>query len=121
MTEVDAWTLLNEFNNSGMNGMALYMTVTSGYLIIAYLVGKNLTTYQVALISIMFVIFALLFTYGVLGFFDRASYFATQINQYTDSTFRQRRGLAILVGAVNIIGVLACLIFMWQVRNAETE
>ena len=67
MTEVEAWTLLVDFNTAGMNGMALYLTVASGYLIVAYLAGKQLTTYQVALISVMFVVFALLFTYGVIG------------------------------------------------------
>jgi len=39
MTEFEAWTLLVDFNTAAMNGVALYMTVASGYLIVAYLAG----------------------------------------------------------------------------------
>jgi len=41
MTDIEAWTLLNEFNNSGMNAMALYLTVASGYLIVAHLAESS--------------------------------------------------------------------------------
>ena len=121
MTDVEAWTLLNAFNNSGMNAMALYLTVASGYPIVAYLAEKILTTHEVVLISVMFVIFSLLFTYGGMVFFSRASFFATQINEYTESAFRQRPVLSMVVGTVQFFGVVSCLVFMWQVRHSNTE
>ena len=43
----------------GANGaMTLYLTVTSGYLLVAYLAGKELTRLQVAIITRLYVVFA---------------------------------------------------------------
>jgi len=69
----------------------------------------------------MFVIFALLFTYGVIGIIDRANYFATHIDQYAELSVRQRPLLSTIFGAMQIVGVLACLVFMWQVRHSKAE
>ncbi len=121
MSEAEIWELLNDYNTSGLNGMALYLTITSSYLIAAFLIGEKLTRYQVAVISGLFVIFALLFTYGVVGFFDRANYFATLMSQYTDSPFRQRPIMPLVIGVMQCIGVVACLKFMWDVRHPKSE
>jgi hypothetical protein len=117
MNQVDLWSLLGEYNSYGMTGLALYLTVASSYLVAAYLVGNRLTNFQAIVVSGLFFIFAILFTYGTVGFFQRAVFFSTQISGYTHSVIRQRPAVPFIIGALQLIGIVACLKFMWDTRR----
>ena len=55
-----------------MTASTLYLTVVSGYLVVVYQAGKNLTRYQLLLVSALFLSFAVFFTAGTFGFFKGA-------------------------------------------------
>lgn len=53
----------------GMTAMALYFTVVSGYLIVAYLVGEQLSKSQMIIVSSLFSVFAFSLVFGSYSFF----------------------------------------------------
>jgi uncharacterized membrane protein YesL len=117
MTEAELWELLNAYNSAGLTALALYLTTASSFLVAAYLTAGNLTRYQTLVISGLFVIFAGLFTYGTIGYFERGVYFASRLGEYTDSEFRMRPIMPYLIGLTEAIGVVVCLVFMWQTNR----
>ena len=121
MTEAELWGLLNTYNDSGMTALTLYLTVVSSYLITAYLVGADLTAYQVLVVSCLFIIFAGLFTFGTVGYFTRAVYFTTAIKGYSDASVTLSPLIPPLIGSIQIIGILVSLKFMWDIRHPKTE
>ena len=88
MTEAELWELLNAYNSAGLTALALYLTTTSSFLVAAYLTA--------------------------IGYFERGVYFATRLGEYTDSEFRMRPIMPYLIGLTEAIGIVACLVFMWQ-------
>jgi hypothetical protein len=98
------------------NAMALYVTVTSGYLLVAYLVGKDLTRLQAAIISVLYVVFSAFNTFAVVSYFQVAYYYG-----HTYGTGLVPSWPPYGMGTLFIFGILACLKFMWDVRHPKTE
>ena len=113
-----AETVSNAMNLS-LAFMTLYLSVVTGYLVVAYLVGSRLTKFQSAFITILFVVFSIHFTLSSFGAFEHA--YATHKEFFPDAIFGpspvMNRGLAIF----QLAGVLGCLKFMWDVRNGQNE
>jgi hypothetical protein len=120
MPDSEYFALMVEYNIAAMTAMGMYITVASGYLIAAFLIGRQLTTLQAAIITVMFSWFAAFMAMGTAGYFDRAKYFY-------DSLEVQPPGLAmnsaIIIVAVSfeLLGILVCLKFMWDIRHPKKE
>jgi hypothetical protein len=102
--------------------LGLYLSVISGYLIVAYLVGDKLTRSQITIISTLFVVMSSLAAYAITVWLMRGAYFVIQ-QRAIDSTLP---GFAhftfpVLLGALLGGGVFACLKFMWDIRHPKTE
>ena len=122
MTDAELWELIIMSLGNAASIFAVYLSVTSGYLIVAYLVGNNLTRMQNTLITGLYIIFAVLIAVGLVANFDRAAY----LLEFTEETYRSplSSGLpavAIIAGPILLIGVAACVKFMWDVRHPKTE
>jgi len=101
----------------GANGaMTLYLTVTSGYLLVAYLAGKELTRLQAAIITCLYMGFTATNTLAVISFFNAAIHYG-----HTYGTGRMPLWPPYIVGTMFFLGILACLKFMWDVRHPKTE
>jgi len=104
------------------------LTMLTGYLLIAYVIGSNLTRFQVTFVNIVF---------GLLcagqGFSTRTS--STIVNNFMRQLHAQNPELAYQFGHsdINVSGtvwirpILAALvivgayIFMWNIRHPKTE
>ena len=64
--------LIGSAMNLSLAFMTLYLSVVTGYLIVAYLVGSNLTKFQAAFITLLFVVFSVHFTLSGFGAFEAA-------------------------------------------------
>ena len=122
MTDAELWDLIIMSLGHAASIIAVYLSVTSGYLIVAYLAGKNLTRMQNRLITGLYITFAMIITLATVANFDRAAY----LLKFTDETYRSplSSGLpvvAMIVGPVLLIGVTACVKFMWDVRHPKAE
>jgi hypothetical protein len=58
MSQADYADLFWNAQEMGINALMLYLTVISGYLVVAYLVGSDLSRNQSRFISALFVVFA---------------------------------------------------------------
>ena len=102
--------------------LAVFLTVLSGYLIVAYVAGASMIRQQVIIINMLYIlmggmVLAAMFTMSV-----RATEWATlsvevsvqRVNAPADWT-------AFGVTAACVVSMLASLKFMWDVRHPKTN
>ena len=102
--------------------LPLYLTTTSGFLIVAYLVGKRLTTSQMVIISGLYLTFALVTTYLSVGYGLRGLSYIPELQKVSPSTeLYGTKVVPIALGVIMIGGVIASLKFMWDIRRASAD
>ncbi len=106
--QIEAWTSLSTV---AMTSVTIYLTVVSGYLVVAYTAGRNLTKLQLIVISAIFVLFSLFFTAGANIHFTKATEYAEAIGVYTGV------GVARTIFIAQIAGIIAALVFMYSSRK----
>ena len=124
MTVYELSDLMNGVNSNIIAGQAVFLTVVSAYLAVAYSVGKNLSVYQVCFINFIFLLFMF------VGYFAMSTnmemiyaYNSEKLALLDQKPSNQTLGNAaklVFLGMRLAIAVGA-LIFMWQVRHAKTE
>ena len=97
-------------NGEAFSSVVIYLTVLSSYLVVAYLVGKDLSTTQLAIISTLFVFFALYFAIGADNWFRAAV-------QYSESVGMTFTSLSRLLLWLLLAGIIAALWFMFDQRK----
>ena len=106
-----------ELLNSALASMAIYLTVISGYLAMAFIAGSKLSRSQLVLVNSIFVVFSLFFgVYALISFWGSIT---------VTSTFDRSGGLAmeslwvfdVFIGVVLLISIIACLNFMQGIRS----
>ena len=101
---------------------AIFLTILSGYLIVAYAVGAKLTSLQVTIVNILYIVTALT-TLAALGSFNQAamefSLIAAEVRG-TEVSLASYFPSHFLVG-IDVLLVLGSLKFMWDVRPPGAE
>jgi len=120
MQDLDYFALMVEFNVAGMTAMGMYLTVTSGYLIAAYFVGRQLTSLQAAIITGLFTWYTLHMTIGTFAYFGRAKYFYDSL-EVAPPGLGMNSTLIFSAFGFELFGIIACLKFMWDVRHPKAE
>ena len=69
MNEAESLQLFSSIMQGGYTALGIYLTVLSGYLAVAYLVGNKLSKFQVSTITFIFVCFSLVLVVGGWAFF----------------------------------------------------
>ena len=98
------------------SAMSLYLTVMSGYLLVAYLVGKELSFLQTTIITTLFVSFSIFNTVVMVSYLQTAYFYG--------HTYGLARlpGWATEVSAIMLAGgILAAVKFMWDARHPKKE
>ena len=108
--------LVTEILGQAQSAIGLYLTITSGYLLVAYLAGRDLTRLQVAIVTTLYAFFAITTTIAVVNYFASVTHFG---HAYGDGRVPLWGGK--VMGAILFCGVLACLKFMWDIRHPKTE
>jgi hypothetical protein len=122
MTEYELVDVLISYNTAALSAMALYLTTVSSYLIVAYLTGKNLATSQVVMISVLFIVFALLFGYAAFGYMRRGLLMADELRTMNPGEFVGINPWIVFLGTgLLFAGILASLQFMWEIRHPKSE
>jgi len=99
----------------------IYLTIVSGYLIVAYTSAKNLSKFQVGLVTLLFLGFSLFFTYAAYAFFIRADNLSLQWGSDAYSGINQT--YAYILGSMQLLGIVGSLYFMLhsrKIKNADT-
>jgi hypothetical protein len=122
MSETDLLENLTAHFDLVLQVLSLYLTVTSAYLIVAFMAGDRLTNSQAIIISTLYIFIAAITTYSMYAWLGRAFYFSNKLKETgVDMPFYSRDGLEFVLASVLLAGILACLKFMWDVRHPKTE
>jgi hypothetical protein len=123
MTEAELVEAITSYFDIAVATLTLYMTVCSGYLIVAYMVGGNLTTSQAFIVSTLYCFIAAVTTYAFYAWAQRAlDYLVIQESSGISSIDTAATPImASVLTAIMSAGVLACLKFMWDVRHPKDE
>jgi hypothetical protein len=121
MTDAELWGLIVEYNNTVLSTFALFLTLVSGFLVVAYLVGNKLTQWQAAIVTSGFVLSTLLFAGATYGYGSRAIYLMGETSEQYRSDIMFSWSTLWLYIFLFILGILACLKFMWDVRHPKTD
>ena len=124
MTEYEIVDAAGTFYGIAIAMISLYFTVVSAYLVTAYIVGKELGQSQVIVISGLFLFIALASTWGSFTYLRWAASFVHSAPEvfsiYFPSVMHPLRPYNIVI-LIQIVGIFACLMFMWQARHPKAE
>ena len=124
MTLYEVGDLINSTSSNIIAAQAVFFSIITAYLVVAYSVGKSLTTYQVAFINLAF-LFAT--ATGVMGVAANVS-LISEYNSIRQGIIEQQTlpeifdtAWVISFTGIRAILVLGAIIFMWQIRHPKTE
>jgi hypothetical protein len=109
------------FSNS-LAAFAITLTMATGYLVMAYIVGKKLTTSQLWILNILFLCVMLMVAaadFTALQNAIRAAHEAGKLSPAWETSAELNMKTAYLSLAVNLFLICGCLKFMWDIRNTK--
>ena len=122
MTEaelVEAWGI---FLGNSQAGLGLYLSILTGYLIVAYLVGEKLTRVQVVIVSVLFVFATTSISLWFFAWWSRALEFAMEAKRLNpDRHVSNSLQATWILTSMLFMGIAASLYFMWTVRHPKAE
>jgi hypothetical protein len=125
MTEYEMTDIMMSRFATMTDQAALYFALVSGYLLAAFVVGARLTRLQVIVVNSLFVIWTLGLLVGWNSALDAVRELELAIHQLNQPSvggdLSASAASAYSFSLVQIIGIIASLIFMWSVRRAKTE
>jgi hypothetical protein len=130
MTEVELYEITNSsldvvaaFMSNYATHVSIYLSLVFGYCVVAYTAGRNFTTFQVIVASLMFFVAAemqaVMMTFWVqssLDVYHELAKVNPEVGGPGNIAVRHIFGIALWQA-----GILACLAFMWSVRHPKTE
>jgi hypothetical protein len=118
--------LLTGSQGNGVAAFAVLLTMLSGYMVIAYVVGATLTRMQLALANTLYLVGALTMLAGIRTSMMEANTAREHLSSLVEEidyagTLEQAHLISDLVVAVDVALIIAPLIFMWQIRHFKTK
>lgn len=114
---MDTSTTLQDFISlveAGMMAITVYLTVITGYLVAAYMAGPKLTRSQLVIVSLLFLLFASIFSIATYLLINAAMNLQFDDGQ-VGTGFLAWVPLLALVG--ELAGIVAALKFMVDIRR----
>jgi hypothetical protein len=122
MTETELVEAANSSWSLVVSALGAYMTITSAYLIAAFLAGAKLTTPQVGIISALFITMASTLMIGLYGWTVRGSYYTSELAALnSDAAAHGFSVIPIVLTSICSMGVLASFKFMWDIRHPKKQ
>ena len=122
MTEAELIGLSQEFWSHTISLLTVFITLLSGYLVVAYLVGKKLTFFQVSIVSVLYISLSSLVLFAVYAFTARATETAQLAMELTTQrTLGPTPSIAWGLLAICVCCTVASLIFMWNIRHSKGD
>lgn len=116
-------------SSNGLTALVILLTIVSGYMVIAYLVGGKLTKIQVFLVNTVYITSGLSVLTSNYGSVLDSATARAQAGRHVEELAliispageAAPETLAIIVATVNSLFLIVSLVFMWQVRHPKTE
>ena len=121
MTEAELLEVATSYFGLSIDMLGLYLTLTSGYLIVAFFIGARLTIFQLVIVSTLYVFAA--------GHAIRTIFIFTHRGMAFSALHGAESGMHVSANPVIFMtlivfmagGIFASLAFMWSVRHPKTE
>lgn len=123
MTEYEIADLLATYTSNIRQGQALFITIFSTYMLVAYTAGKQLSRFQVVFVTFAFLLFFSLMTFGDVQTLQLVWDYADMLyvlNHAEAKEVRRDFNVGMFLGLRALL-VTGALIFMWSVRHPKTE
>jgi hypothetical protein len=122
MTEYELADLLGSITGDTLVFIPLVISLVSGYMVVAWLVGKQLTRAQVVLINSLYIAFFVLLAFSWTKRVLVAMSYQSELMAMNPNRLEvQGPWLIPVVSVLTIITLLACLKFMRDIRHPKTE
>ena len=124
MNEYEMSDLATAITSNILTSQSLFLTVLFAYLLVAYIAGKRLTTFQAGFISLVFFIVSLSSTIGVYAMTLDAISLGLRITELNGEDIAALSAApATLTGILGgrVVMAVGALYFMWQVRHPKAE
>jgi len=116
--------LMNGMSSNIVQAQALFISVLSAYLVVAYTAGASLTRYQVCFISLIFLLITSLGAFGQLRNVEVMTEWGYQAAALGGGEVLvsevQAETTKWLFIAIRVALTIGALVFMWQVRHPKT-
>ena len=103
---------------------SLYFALVSGYVIMAFIIGKRLSRLQIFVINSLFIMWTAGILMGYNTSVEAVFELSAAIGELESPTVEDHTGSIAnfhMFSAIQLIGIVASLIFMWSVRRSEDE
>ena len=121
MNEAELITAFIGASELAVQTMMFYLSIVTGYLIVAHFAGAKLRTRQLVVVNGIFVVFSALAMWGTVSYFMTASHFWVQSETYQSVLDEEIFGPAPLAGALEALGIVASLDYMRDIRRRARE
>jgi len=110
-----------DFLQVGLLCMSVYLTVITGYLIVAYSVGRQLSRFQLWTVTFLFLAFATILTLACLASLRSAiaMFLAVQTGAADSSVFTLLSHSAYVAPAIQLLGIAMSISFMRNIRRTR--
>ena len=129
MTAYEAWDLAQSAYGNSLATYAILLSLTSGYLITAYLVGRDLTTTQYRILTTFFLVVAAILIWSMSGY----AYFGNAYSQLGFELFEApkkehlpvwspihvRSWIPQFLALINCLTIFGSIFFMRNVRRPK--
>ena len=120
MTEAELFETIGIFLDLSFSALEAYLTLTSAYLITAYIVGAKLTKIQLTILNSLYIVFSFITVFATSIYAYRATNLVPELKQLRPTDFlpgdQALSGILILSISM-LIGILASLYFMFSTRR----
>ena len=122
MTEFEIGEALTSNMGIVIEALSIYLTITSAYLVVAYLVGDKLARSQVVVVSTLFIVATLTAVSAMIGHGMRIVEHSQSLAQLNpDRIYTGTMATPVIMIFLMLSGIVASLKFMWDVRHPKTE
>lgn len=104
--------------------ISIYLSLIFGFCVVAYTAGQKLTSYQVILMSLMFLLAAELQAF-MLFLWSNSAFDVLTILRTINPDVPPKSSMTLWIQAVGVglwqLGIVGSLSFMWSVRHPKAE
>lgn len=122
MTEYELVDVTATYSSNFAVIFTVYLTLVSGYLVSAFVAGTKLSSVQVSILNVGFIISAGLLAFSALGAgIIRVHYTIELLELAADAPHRPLLWLFLSLFILMVGGVLTSVYFMWNVRHPKSD
>ena len=122
MTEAEAWEVAHIIWGNAVSIMAIYVSILTGYLVVAYTAGKTMTKTQITIVNMLYIGLSVSLLLSFLAFtFNASKMEHLALAMATQSEIIPRPSFAYAVAGFLSFCLVATLKFMWDERAKNGE